>query len=229
MDRESTSPENVMDRLLDAALKHVRFDGWSHSSFRAAALDSEVGVKEACRICGRGPLDLAVAHHRRGDRVMREMLAAQDLSGMRVRDRIAFAVRTRIEADSDREIVRRSSALFALPPNAVTGGRLIWDTADAIWTAIGDTSDDLNWYTKRAILSGVHSAAVLYWLGDESPDSRETWAFLDRRIDDVMEFERFKGLFRENQWTRGLAAAADALSSKVKAPSKERRFNLPGC
>ncbi len=228
MNSEWTSPEAATERLLDAALEHVRFEGWTRSSFRAAAADAGIGAEEAWRICKRGPLDLAVAHHRRGDGIMRDTLAAEDLSGMRVRDRVAFAIRTRVESDADREITRRSSALFALPPNVVEGGWLIWHTADAIWTALGDTSDDVNWYTKRMILAGVHSATVLYWLGDESPDGHDTWAFLDRRIGDVMEFERLKGRLRENPMTRGGFALTDRLLSRIKPPSGEWRGDLPG-
>lgn len=159
---------------------------------------------------------------------MRDAIAAEDLSGMRIRDRVTHAVRTRIETDSDREIVRRSSALFALPSNSAVGARLIWDTSDAIWIALGDTSDDINWYTKRMILSGVHSATVLFWLGDGSAGSQDTWAFLDRRVAEVMEFERFKGRLRENPMTKGLVAAAEAMFSKVRAPSRTKRRDLPG-
>ncbi len=228
MESESTSPDNVMERLTEAALEHVRFDGWSRSTFCAAAIDSGIGTEEAWRICARGPLDLAVAHHRHGDRLMRDALAAGNIREMRIRDRVAYAVRTRLEVDSDREVVRRSSALFALPPNVAIGGRLIWDTADSIWTALGDTSHDVNWYTKRAILSGVHSATLLYWLGDESSGSKDTWAFLDRRIDNVMDFERLKRQLRENPLTRDLIAAAEKMLSTVRAPSRERRCDLPG-
>ena len=228
MDREATSAETLKGRLLDSALEHVRFEGWSRSAFLAAAADAGIDAEEAWRICTRGPLDLAIAHHQRGDRIMVENIAAGNLSAMRVRDRVAFAVRTRIEADTDREIVRRSSVLFALPPNAVEGGRLLWGTADAIWTALGDTSDDVNWYTKRAILAGVHSATLLYWLGDESSDGRNTWAFLDRRVGDVMEFEKLKGRFREHSMTKGVAAFAEEILSRVKAPSRDRRGDLPG-
>ncbi len=228
MDSESTPPDVVKERLLDAAIEHVRFDGWSYSTFRAAALDAGIEIEEAWRICKRGSFDLAIAHHKRGDVIMRDALAAKDFSEMRVRDRIAFAVRTRINADSDRDVVRRSSALFALPLNSAEGGRLMWGTADAIWTALGDTSDDVNWYTKRMILTGVHSATVLYWLGDESLGSQNTWAFLDRRISDVMEFEKLKGQLRKNPVTKRLFAIADNFVSGIRPPSGSRRDDLPG-
>ena len=105
----------------------------------------------------------------------------------------------RIEiAGEHKEAVRRGTTLFALPHMAAEGAKLIWGTADAIWTALGDTSQDANWYTKRLTLSGVYSAVVLYWLGDDSLDMQATDAFLERRIDNVMQFEKFKAQARQN-------------------------------
>ena len=93
---------------------------------------------------------------------------------------------------ADRELVRAGTAIMALPQNAALGARLVWETADAIWDGLGDRSDDVNWYSKRATLSAVHGATVLYWLGDDSPDAAATRDFLDRRIDGLMRFEGVK-------------------------------------
>ena len=182
----------------------------------------------ARRVCPRRALDLAVAFHRRGDRAMLKRLDATDLAAMKVREKVTFAVRARVEAIGEKEAVRRGSAFFALPQNAAEGAKLIWGTADAIWTALGDPSDDINWYTKRAILSGVYSSTVLFWLGDESPDHAATWAFLDRRIEDVMRFEKLKGQIRGNAVLKGLFAGPDWLLSRVRAPSGVARTDLPG-
>ena len=179
------------DRILDAALSHVPFDGWSEATLNAAALDAGVGTDLAQALFPRAGLDLALAYHRRGDARMRIALSERDLTPLRFRDRVALAVRLRLE-DADREAVRRAAALMALPQNAPEAARALWATADAIWTALGDTSQDGNWYSKRAILSGVYSAVVLYWLGDDSDGAADTRAFLDRRIDDVMRFEETK-------------------------------------
>ena len=158
---------DITDRILDAALLHVPFDGWSDASFRAAVADADVDPVVAQGLFPRGAVDLAVAYHKRGDADMLRRIAGADLAEMRFRDRVVFAVRARIEAAEDREAVRRGTTLFALPPYAPDGARLIWGTADAIWTALGDTSRDFNWYTKRATLSAVYSSTVLYWLGDD--------------------------------------------------------------
>ncbi len=214
------------ERILDAALSHVPFDGWSEPTFRAAVAESGVDPVVARGLFPRGAVDLAVAYHKQGDARMLARLSAADLAEMRFRDKVAFSVRARIEAAEDREAVRRGSTLFALPPYAADGARLIWGTSDAIWTALGDSSRDINWYTKRATLSGVYSSTVLYWLGDDSPTNEATWQFLDRRIEDVMRFEKLKAQVRDNRLLSGLMAGPARILERVRAP--ERGDDLPG-
>ncbi|MEL7114920.1 MAG: COQ9 family protein [Pseudomonadota bacterium] len=217
--------EPIKQQLLDAILIHVAFDGWSSTAFEAAISDSDIDPTVARTVCPRGALDLAVAYHQQGDAAMLDALEGADLEAMRIRDRVSFAIKARLMT-ADKEAVRRGAVLFALPQNAAEGSRLIWGTADAIWTALGDTSTDGNWYSKRAILSGVYSSVVLYWLGDDSEGHRNTWDFLDRRIDNVMQIEKVKGQMRSNPLTKGFAAGVDALMGMVKAP--RTRDDLPG-
>lgn len=216
----------VQESLLEAALPHVPFDGWSEATFQAAAQDAGVDLPLARVVCPRGAVDLAAAWHRRGDAKMRLRLAQQDLSALRFRDRVALAVRLRLEL-ADRELVRRGAALSALPQNAGMGAKLIWGTADAIWEALGDGSDDLNWYSKRTTLAAVYSATVLYWLGDTSEGDAATWEFLDRRIDNVMQVEKMKAQVRDNRVLRTVFAGPIWLAGKVKAPGA-RAEDLPG-
>ena len=209
---------DVKTRLLEAAKPHVPFDGWSSQTFEAAARDAGIAPGLARAVCPRGAVDLALAFHEAGDAAMLERLAETDLAALRFRDRIAAAVRYRLEAVEDRELVRRGMTLFSLPQHAGDGAQALWRTADRIWTALGDTSDDVNWYTKRATLSGVYGATVLYWLGDESPDHQATWEFLDRRIEDVMRIEKLKARVRDNRVLGGLMAGPNAILSRVRAP-----------
>jgi len=215
--------------MLDAALMHVPFDGWSETSFTAAAADAGVPQAEARALFPRGAVDMAVAFHRRADAELARALAATDLGAMRFRDRVAHAVRLRLEmVEDDKEAVRRGATLFALPIHAADGARLVWETADVIWTGLGDRSDDLNWYTKRAILSGVYSAVVLYWLGDTSPGHTATWEFLDRRIGDVMRIEEVKAKVRGNAMLKPLVAGLERLTAGIKAPPRGAPEDLPG-
>ncbi|MDR5653421.1 COQ9 family protein [Ruixingdingia sedimenti] len=222
-----TEPEtDLRTRLMRAALVHVPFDGWSEAAFRAACADLGVDPALARAHCPRGAVDLALAFHAAGDAAMLVRLAETDLSALRFRDRVAAAIRFRLEAVEDREAVRRGAALFALPQHAADGAKAIWGTADAIWTALGDSSDDLNWYTKRASLSAVYASTVLYWLGDDSPGHQATWEFLDRRIEGVMAFEGAKARLRANPLTRPFMAGQDWLAARVHKPRGVE--DLPG-
>ena len=221
-----TTPENPRDAVLSAALSHVPFDGWSETTLRAAITDSGVAEGLARALFPRGGIDLAVAFHKDGDARMTQALGTADLSQMRFRDRIAFAIRTRLDLVDDRELVRRGTTLFALPQHAAEGAKLIWATADAIWTALGDTTRDLNWYSKRATLSAVYGSTVLYWLGDDSPGHQATWDFLDRRIADVMQIESLKAKLRENPLGKALLAGPAKVMNKWRAPSMPD--DLPG-
>ena len=215
------------DAILDAAMMHVPFDGWSEISFAAAAADAEVPVGEARALFPRGAIDLAVAFHRRGDRALATQLTQTDLASMRFREKIAWAVKARLDAVEDnKEAVRRGATFFALPMYAADGAKLVWETADTIWAGLGDTSEDLNWYTKRATLSGVYSATVLFWLGDQSEGHSATWAFLDRRIEDVMRIETLKSQVRSNAALKPFAEGLDRLAAMIKAPRAQD--DLPG-
>lgn len=224
MEAENTV-EQAKDRVLAAALAHVPFDGWSETTLTAAIADSGVAPGLARALFPRGGVDLAAAWHRQGDRAMAETLAGQDLTTPRFRDRVALAVMLRLQA-ADRECVRRGSALFALPQHAAEGAGLIWVTADAIWTALGDSSRDLNWYTKRATLSAVFGSTVLYWLGDTSEGDADTRAFLDRRIETVMQIEKAKAGFRANPLGKALLQGPLAFLDRLQAP--QGTGGLPG-
>jgi ubiquinone biosynthesis protein COQ9 len=132
------------------------------------------------------------------DREMEARIAKCDLKQMRVRDRIRMAVQIRLDIlRPNKEAARRAAAFLTLPPNAALGAKLLWRTVDVMWRATGDTATDFNFYTKRAILAGVYSATLMRWFNDETADEAPTRDFLDRRIEDVMNFEKFKAQVRK--------------------------------
>ena len=224
--RRPIDPEVL--KLMLAALPNVAFDGWSNSTFEAACRETDISERKARLFCPRGALDLAVAFHKWGDDQFEISFNKKKISKLKVREKIKKAVELRIKLASDKEAVRRGVALFALPIYAFEGSRLIWDTADLIWELIGDNSEDYNWYSKRTILSAVYAATVLYWLGDNSEESKETWHFLDRRIEDVMRFESAKVQLKTNKFTKELNGLAGNFLQKIKRPSRNIDPNLPG-
>jgi len=212
------------EALIEAALPHVPFDGWSSEVLRLAIAETGTDPGLAALAVPRGGVDMALGFHRLMDRRLAEELAETRLDSLRVRERITHAVRRRIELIAGhREAVRRAATLLGLPQYAPEGMRAIWETADTIWTACGDTATDYNWYTKRAILGSVYSATVLYWLGDDSAGFANTWNFLDRRIEDVMRFEKAKASVEKNPLLRAAFWGPRQLLGLVRAPLSSRQ------
>ena len=143
-------------------------------------------------------MDLAIYYHRMCDQKLLEENKSREWGEARLRDKVGTLIKARLELVEEKELVRRATTLFALPQNNLTGLKLIWETSDIIWKIVGDTSNDINWYTKRTTLSAVYGAVVLFWLGDNSSESEKTWEFVDRRLADVMGFEKFKSTLRAN-------------------------------
>ena len=225
----TAAPMDPAKRLLiDAILPHVAFDGWSEIAFAAAVSETGMNPSHARTLCPRGAVDLAVAFHVAGDEAMATAVKQADLRDLRYRDRVIFAIRARLDAVTNKEAVRRGVALFALPHMAAEGARLTWGTADAVWRALGDTSQDINWYTKRATLAGVWASVVVYWLGDDSLGAQATDDFIARRIDDVMRIEQLKARIRGNPLIRPVMAPLDRLFAMVKAPPRMPPEDLPG-
>ncbi|RPE66505.1 ubiquinone biosynthesis protein COQ9 [Pacificibacter maritimus] len=220
-------PDPTREKLVEAAIPHVVFDGWGAETFQAAVADSGISAQMARVAAPRGSVDLAAAYHKGGDRAMQVAVQAADMSGLRYSEKIAHCVWLRIQA-VDREVVRRGMSLFSLPIYAPEGVRLVWETSDAIWQVLGDTSDDVNWYTKRATLSGVFTSTVLFWLGDDSEAFKDTKEFLDRRIEDVMSIEKAKAGLRDNKAAAALFALPNALFGLIKAPAGAGRTDVPG-
>ena len=187
------------DALLLALLRDVPFDGWSGGVIVAAGGRLGLDAAEVATLFPGGGRDAVVAFSRWADREMLTALTGQDLPAMKVRDRIAAAVRARLAVlDPHREAVRRALSLLALPHSVPLSLKLLYDTVDAMWYAAGDTATDFNFYTKRGLLAGVYAATTLYWLDDRSPGAADTHAFLDRRLGDVMAIPKYGARLRES-------------------------------
>lgn len=180
--------EKTQEEILDAAVRHAPFDGWSLQAWTRGAVDTGVPAADARRLYPGGAGAMIGCHSRLADQRMLAALEKRDLESLRVRERIALAVQVRLEqATGDREAIRRGLSLLALPVNAPLASRLLYRTVDAMWLAAGDNATDYNYYTKRALLAGVYSLVVLYWLNDRSEGCADTWSFLDRRLADAMK------------------------------------------
>lgn len=179
------------DAILLAMLPHVPFDGWSRTALLAGVADAGLSREWALRAFPGGMAEVAQHFAGYADRRMLAELAKRGLDSLPVRQRIATALRVRFEINTPyRHAIRRMLSFLAMPHNAGTAARMTYRTVDAIWHAAGDRSTDFNFYTKRGLLAAVYGSTLLFWLGDRSDDSVETWEFLERRLDDVMTVPR---------------------------------------
>jgi len=179
------------DRIVEKMLPHVAFDGWTMNAVRAGASDAGYGPDMALRAFADG-MNQVIDHFADwSDRRMVAALADQDLPSMKIRARIHACVKTRIQLNSPhKEAMRRLMSYLVLPANAPLAARIAWRSCSAMWYAAGDRSADWNHYSKRGLLVSVYTATLLYWLGDTGDDAGdypETWAFLERRISDVLK------------------------------------------
>lgn len=181
-------------KLLAATLPHIAFDGWTEAAMRRGAADAHFPAEELPRLFPGGVADLVTAFIQHIDQEMLHAYAALPEPPQKVRQRMTTLIQLRLAAMAPhKEAVRRLSGWFALPFHVSHGARSVSNTADIMWQAAGDNATDFNWYTKRAMLAGVYSTTLLYWLNDESNDMAATHAFLDRRINNVMAIEKAKG------------------------------------
>lgn len=184
--------------ILQAALAYLAFDGFTDAVVEKAAQSVGIEPSEVALAFPRGGIDLAIYFVRDGVAEMETKLATLDIESMKIRERIKSAVKIRLEVDTDKkEIARRAFNMLALPGNARDASICIAHTVDVMWRSTGDESTDFNFYTKRTTLAAVYSATRLFWLNDDSAESMDSWAFLDRRIDNVMQIEKVKAKFRE--------------------------------
>ena len=176
-------------RLVTSMLPHVAFDGWTSAALLAGARDAGIDADLARVAFPAGAAAMVDAYTALADTRLTAVVG--DMSSLKIRERIRRAVAVRLEqAGDEREAVRRALAVLALHP--ALAARTLWRTADTMWRAAGDTATDYNHYTKRAILGAVYSATLLVWLDDSSEGQADTLAFLDRRIDGIMRFEKVK-------------------------------------
>lgn len=193
---EDLTPEDLTLDELRAAIAsriggHAAFDGWTAAALDVAGAEIGVPAGRASLAFPGGAIDMIDAWFAHIDQAMAQRLPKDALAAMKIRDRIAALVITRLEL-ADREALRRALVILSQPTNALRATRLGWRAADVMWRAAGDTAADFAHYTKRATLAGVYGATVLAFIDDDSDDLAETRAFLARRIDGVMRFERFK-------------------------------------
>lgn len=209
------------EAIFKAALKHVPFEGWTSKNLRMATADAGLpdGAEEL--YFPGGALELIRYWSGRMDAQTADHLASLDLGAMRIRDKVTSGVLARLETiGPHEEAARRALSRLSLPDGLPQAASQLWGSADTIWRGIGDTSTDGNYYSKRTILSGVIGSSMLSWLSDEEFDKASARAFLDARIENVMQFEKAKWDFKKR--TADMPKPAEVLG-RLRYGTRRRR------
>lgn len=195
---EQPSPlQQIRDKLSLAVGENAVFDGWTQAAVDSAAGQTGVDPAQARLAVPKdqaGKIDLYI---RAVDQELEHWFTPERLDGLKIREKIRGLIWRRLEIMAPaREAVRRALSILAMPQNSPTGLKAGWRSADVMWRLAGDTSTDFNHYTKRFTLAGVYASTLLVWLNDQTEGWTETSQFLDRRIEDVMQFEKFKARWK---------------------------------
>jgi len=189
----SSSLEDLRLELAPALASAAVWDGWSEAAVCAAAQDNGIDPDAALYAFKDGAMAMIAAWIASVDAAMEAALSAERLAGMKIRERIRALVQFRLDAvEANKEALRRALAIMAMPRNVPAALKLGWHSADLMWRLAGDTATDYNHYTKRTILASIYGATLAVFVDDTSEDHAETKAFLSRRLDGVMKFEKVK-------------------------------------
>ncbi len=181
--------QQIQDQILERVLEDVPFDGWTWSLAYNASEELGFEKEMADAVFPNKLQDLLVHFSDWTDRKTLEKLNEIDSDTLRIRDKIEVAVKAQLEVlEPHRECVKLSSAYWLYPFRKLQAAKIVWRSADHIWNWAGDTATDYNHYTKRALLSGVMVSTTVFWLNDESDGYKDSYAFLSRRIENVLRF-----------------------------------------
>lgn len=192
--------DEVRAALAPIIARNAGFDGWSDAAVHAAADEAGVDHDFAKLAFKDNAIDMIDAWIDSVDLELAYRLPAEKLGTMKIRDRITALLATRLEIMApDRESLRRAMAIMAMPQNLVRSAKIGWRSADRMWRLAGDSASDFNHYTKRMTLSAVYASTLSVFVNDDSDNFADARAFLDRRIDNVMQFEKVKFQAKQRQ------------------------------
>ncbi len=197
---DQPSPLEALRRRLALGVgENAVFDGWTGAAVDSAAKSLGVDIAQARLAMPKTAAGKIDCYMGGVDRTLEAWAKENEVEWLKIRERIRSLVWQRLQImEPAREAIRTALATLAMPQNLALGLRLSWRSADNMWRLAGDNSSDFNHYTKRITLGAVYGSTLLAWLDDRSEGQADTAAFLDRRIDNVMQFEKAKGKWRGN-------------------------------
>jgi len=213
---------NARADILAAMLPQAAFEGWTQKALRAAVKNTDLPKGAEELYFPEGPLEVIRFWSEEMNAKIEADLAELDQANMKIRDKVTAGVLSALYAiGPHEEAARRAMSRMSLPDALGQGPKQLWSAAATIWRAIGDTSTDGNYYSKRTILAGVIGSTLTVWLSEDEPEKPKARKFLDARIANVMSFEKAKWAFKKR--TANMPNPAEILGSLRYGGRKGRR------
>ena len=189
----------LKDDIIINALKNINFDGWSKKSILTGFNSQNKDEEMYNELFPNGIIDAIIHFADIADRQMLQGHLREDFKDQRIPEKIKNLLMSRFEfLNPYKEAVRRSVAILALPSNSKIAIKSLYNTTDKIWSAVGDQSTDISFYTKRASLAGVYSSTLMSWLGSTDPELQKVDEFIDRRLNNINVIGKITKPFKEN-------------------------------
>ena len=189
----------LKDDIIINALKNINFDGWSKKSILTGFNSQNKDEEMYNELFPNGIIDAIIHFADIADRQMLQGHLREDFKDQRIPEKIKNLLMSRFEfLNPYKEAVRRSVAILALPNNSKIAIKSLYNTTDKIWSAVGDQSTDISFYTKRASLAGVYSSTLMSWLGSTDPELQKVDEFIDRRLNNINVIGKITKPFKEN-------------------------------
>ena len=203
----SPSLDTLRMQIIEQALPRIASEGWRVETLLAATDSPQAEMLFA----NASPFDLVALGHQLGDERLKERLERENLSAMRVRDRVKSGIKWRLEPwTPHRQAIARALPILMRPENTAKTAQLIWKTCDLVWKYAGDTATDWNYYTKRGLLAAVYSSTLPVWLEDSSEECAQSWQFLENRIENALDIGR-----KSSQLGAMLAKCAKKITARL--------------
>ena len=184
----------IRNEILSEAKSYVVKCGWSEEMFNKVALNSKYESSVIFTLFPKGYISLIQLYLDEINKKMNDESKKLNLIRFRVHERIKELCILRFKIMvKEKKVISKTFFHLLLPSNYSFCIKNLYKTVDQIWFLAGDNSTDFNFYSKRAILASIYSAAILHFINNDNFE--ETIRLLNRLLKKVSKIPKIKQRF----------------------------------
>ena len=219
-------------KILTSSLEYAKEVGFTDDALSKGCISHGLSPSSV-GMFGRGAYDLVDFAMDKWYYQMRQELDDLELSKVGVRERLKIGINIRLSYQKPYiEYWAAAMALGIHPVYINNTLHKIHKISDHLWFVAGENmtqyhnSTDINWYTKRAYLSGIYAATELYFIQDKSQDFKDTNEFLHDRLTEMLNSgnaaETVQNLFLAT--SKGILSIASIFAPEPSYKSSTDKF-----